>query len=137
MLRSVIHIILAGLVLLSSSGVIVQKHYCFGKLRSTSLFTEAEKCAGAEVPNIEPFKPILHHDSFNKKSCCDDSKAFFHVDFQENLTAIQVVDIQCFMPGETTVLSPYSDIALSFNIERYKPPLLFCNLSVRFQNFLC
>lgn len=46
MLRKVSHIILTLLLLVSTMGVAVSKHYCSGSFVSVSVFNEAESCCG-------------------------------------------------------------------------------------------
>ena len=46
MLKKVSHIILSVLLLVSTVGVVVSKHYCSGSFVSVSVFNEAESCCG-------------------------------------------------------------------------------------------
>jgi hypothetical protein len=48
LIRNIINIIIVALLLLSSSGVIVNKHYSNGKLYSVSLYTDAKSCCKTE-----------------------------------------------------------------------------------------
>ena len=44
MIKATGHIILSFLLLLSTSGLVVSKHFCGGKLISTSFYVEADSC---------------------------------------------------------------------------------------------
>ncbi|MCY1721088.1 hypothetical protein OU798_12090 [Prolixibacteraceae bacterium Z1-6] len=46
MLKKLSHIILSVLLLVSTVGVVVSKHYCSGSFVSASVFHEAESCCG-------------------------------------------------------------------------------------------
>lgn len=46
MLKKFSHIILSSLLLISTMGVAVSKHYCSGSFVSVSVFNEAESCCG-------------------------------------------------------------------------------------------
>ena len=46
MLRKVSHIILASLLLISTMGLAISKHYCSGSFVSVSVFHEAKSCCG-------------------------------------------------------------------------------------------
>lgn len=46
MLRKVSHIILSSLLLISTMGLVISKHYCSGDLVSVSVFYEANSCCG-------------------------------------------------------------------------------------------
>ena len=46
MLQKISHIILAPLLMISTMGMAVSKHYCEGNLVSISMFDEAETCCG-------------------------------------------------------------------------------------------
>lgn len=137
MFRSFVHIILAGLVFLSSSGFVVQKHFCFDMLIATSFFTEVEKCSGARTHEQATHDPVSKDTALNKKSCCDDLIQFFQVDYLENITAKSTLDIQAIAPPNIVIIPVTAPVCLPIQYERYKPPLLFCDLSVRFQSFLC
>src|SRR5690554_487223 len=61
MLKKVSHIIIAFVLLLSTTGLTVSKHYCHDLFISASLFSEAESCCG-------------------EADCCHNEIAFFQVD---------------------------------------------------------
>ena len=48
MLKKASHIILSMLLLLSTAGLAISKHYCGGELISTSLFVEADSCCESD-----------------------------------------------------------------------------------------
>ncbi|TKG94202.1 hypothetical protein EYV94_13015 [Puteibacter caeruleilacunae] len=48
MVKKASHIILTMLLLISTIGLAVSKHYCGGELISTAIFTEAESCCDSD-----------------------------------------------------------------------------------------
>lgn len=48
MIKAASHIILSLLLLISTSGLAISKHYCGGELISTSVFTEADSCCDSD-----------------------------------------------------------------------------------------
>lgn len=46
MLKNFSHIILSALLLVSTMGVVISKHYCSGSFVSASVFHEAKSCCG-------------------------------------------------------------------------------------------
>jgi hypothetical protein len=48
MLKKASHIILSLLLLVSTTGLAISKHYCCGELISTSLFVEADSCCDSD-----------------------------------------------------------------------------------------
>jgi len=60
MLKKLSHIFLSTLLLISTMGVVISKHYCGGSFVSTSVFHEAKSCCG---------------DS----DCCHNEDSFFRV----------------------------------------------------------
>lgn len=75
-----IHIALAVLVLASSSGIVLTKHYCQGVFRSQALFVAPESCHTLRSEQVgQPICPF-HADQSKgpadgKKGCCDDRSA--------------------------------------------------------------
>ncbi len=75
-----IHIALAVLVLASSSGIVLTKHYCQGKFRSQALFVAPESCHTTRSGQVgQPVCPF-HADQSKgptdeKKGCCDNRSA--------------------------------------------------------------
>ena len=44
MIQKIVHIVLAMMVLLSSSGFIVQRHFCQNELKSVSIYLKPDHC---------------------------------------------------------------------------------------------
>lgn len=72
------HIILVVLLLISTAGVTVNKHYSSGELFSTAFFVEAESCC--EIPC----------------DCCDESSEIFKLDADYLASAYELFEIAQF-----------------------------------------
>ena len=135
MLRKALHIILSGLILSSSAGVVVQKHFCFNDLVSAALFSEPVKCHDSGEKGAIPLP--ISTDGVHKKDCCDDTVDFVKTNQEESLSGYKLLVLTNAIPHNPLTASFDFSIDKPSNFERYKPPLLFCDLSVRFQNLLC
>jgi hypothetical protein len=80
LLTRFVHIVLAVLVLASSTGIVFNKHYCRGELRAQALFFTPESCHDTgRAPSKKPPCP-LHADQtgsagYKKDKCCDNRSA--------------------------------------------------------------
>lgn len=75
-IASVLHIILSFAVLASSTGFVVDKHYCRGELKHTALFSKAKGCMGAEQSACKRDVPCDGHQKWAQKSCCQNTVEF-------------------------------------------------------------
>lgn len=70
--RNIFLISLNLLVLLASSGVLLSKHYCLGRLKSVSYFQKANNCCGEgneeTMPCCENVDEFLKLDTFHHTS---------------------------------------------------------------------
>ena len=126
-LKNILHYVLALMLLLATTGVTLNKHYCMGRLKSVSVFHEAESCMtkfGRECP----------------KHCCDDqqeeykvedlSKVNHNYDFSPELQLIALVEY-------TLILEElYSEDTDKPQYLNYKPPLIDQDIPVQVQSLL-
>lgn len=66
------HIILSALLLIATMGLTISKHYCDGKLVTTSLFIEANSCCDSD-------------------NCCHNENEYFQLD--EDYSVVSVSEI--------------------------------------------
>lgn len=79
MTKKAIHIILSILLLISTTGITISKHYSGGNLFSIAFWADAEKCC--EIPC----------------DCCSDEVSFFYLDtdyLQTSTTEVQKTQIE-------------------------------------------
>ena len=134
-------VLLALLVLVSSSGLGFSKHYCQGVLRNTSLFAEAAPCHGVSKTAECPRHARAQGDGLDKKDCCDTQTDFLKVEDDQlsTLADLLIVDTPALLAVLFFFL-PFEVIAADTKTRHdllYKPPLLVCDLPVSLQTFLC
>ena len=130
------HIILAVLLFISSTGFVVNKHYCQNELKSMAIFHKAEPCHQEKAMKSCPMHSSGEKE---KKGCCDDETEYVKASDEQVASSFQI-DLQV-----TPVL--LAAIFVVFNIElpaldsntlhylTYKPPIVLNDLSVLLQVF--
>lgn len=73
MLRKFSHIILSALLLATTMGMAVSKHYCSGDIIASAIFSEAESCCDGPC------------------DCCHNENHFYQV--QDDFSGVQIQDI--------------------------------------------
>ena len=140
LLYRIAHITLAFLLLLSSTGIVLNKHYCGSELKSMAVFMEAEPCH-----HVEAMKGCPIHSSGEegikkkKKSCCNDETEYVKSD-EEQLAQPFRIDLK-----NLPVLLAATFLALDFQLPAtdsntlhyltYKPPIVLNDISVLLQVF--
>lgn len=109
MFKNFSHIILSVLLLVSTMGVAISKHYCGGNLVSTSFFNETEPCCGAS-------------------DCCTNETSFFHVEEDFSLISFSEIPVtsEVDLIGFTFLLNPenerFVEVAPEFIVTELPPP---------------
>ncbi|MFH6603532.1 hypothetical protein ACEZ3G_08595 [Maribacter algicola] len=126
-------ILMAMLLLVSTTSWAVDKHYCMGHLMDVSFFANAKDCGMDMTPSDETSK------TEEKSSCCDDETMV--VDGQDNLKiSVQDIDLgqQFFLVSFTysylNILSPIEELPVPN--EHYPPPILVKNIHLLDEVFL-
>ena len=126
--------LLAILVLFSSSFVLIDQHYCCGKIENVSLFGKAEKCDMA-TPHCGVEGQIL---SVSAESCCLNVTDFKAVSLFKNSTHLKI-DFQqptLFIDNNIINFSQYVSLANNLsNFKNYSPPLITRDILVFVQCF--
>jgi len=129
-IRTISAVLLAILVLVSSTSFMVGLHFCQGEVQHIALFTKAEKCE-----NEAPLPPC-HRQM--KSGCCAD-RTFIH----ESDDFKQAAHICITLPAPSDLEQPLVFIsevipsaprAVAHN-SPYDPPLRSCNLTVQHRVF--
>lgn len=138
-----IHIILTFLLLIGSTGLVINKHYCRQQLKSTAFFLKAEAChQNSKQPSCPMHAAADDHNGHGeRKDCCDDQTEYLKAEVEQLLTAS---DFYLHLPTNPVALSVWSSIAKRTSLDRltlhylnYKPPLIVCDRQVLLQTFLC
>ena len=130
-------VLLALLMIVTSSGFTIQKHFCQGELKSLSFFGKLEPCQLCHVVNEKPSCPFHENQNLpEKKDCCENEIAVIKVDdFSITTQTIQI-------NPELSVITHFVLIsALEFKDSKaiakpYNPPLIAQDLPLRVQSLL-
>jgi hypothetical protein len=129
--RSISSLVLAGLVLVASIGVMVNSHICGGRVKSVALFVKADPC--------KPCKGTAHHEKNN--GCCEEQSVV--IKSEETSSVLKITTqlnpsfdvIAVILPVLYSIT--YYDAAVT--IPRYtlnKPPLPERDITVFSHSFL-
>jgi hypothetical protein len=125
---------LAIIVLLSSSFIVIDSHYCCGVKIGTTLFGKAKDCGMlTKACILDPSKL-----SYSEDSCCESSVQFKQgSEFNNNSRTNTTLQQEHFLPTfYTTVLSSYTSIHnTKIYYKDYVPPLLSKDILILVQNF--
>ena len=130
--RPISAVLLALLVLASSTSFMIGLHFCMGEVENVSLFTKADSC------EKEQTLPPCHRNQ--KAPCCDD-ETFFHEgdDFKGSVKHLQVAALTAVELEQPTIL--IAEIIPAFPAlyprrHNYDPPLRTCDITVEHHVFL-
>jgi hypothetical protein len=131
-IRSISALLLALLVLVSSTSFMVGMHICMGEVQKIALFGKADSC------HAETSSPKCHKHM--KPACCQDEVVYHEgTDFNTSIGHINIMaPVPMDMHLPTVVISeviPVSPIART-PYYNYDPPLRSCDLTVEHQAFL-
>jgi hypothetical protein len=131
-IRSISTVLLAILVLASSTSFTVGMHLCMGEVQNIAFLGKAESC------QMEKAFPACHKHM--KPACCDDELVYHEgTDFKASLEQLHIV-----APAPMDIEQPLiliSEVIPASAISRtryynYDPPLRSCDLTVEQQVFL-
>jgi hypothetical protein len=131
-IRSISAVLLALLVLVSSTSFMIGMHFCMGEVQSIALFTKADGC------EKEQSLPPCHRHM--KAPCCADETIIHEGDdFKASVANIHIVapaSIDIEQPAILiSELIPTAPIA-RIQYYKYDPPLRSSDLTVEHQVFL-
>lgn len=132
--RTIYSILLAVLVLLSSTSFQVGMHFCQGEVRDIAIFSKASGC------EKERQLPPCHRHT--KSSCCDDETVVHEADelaasSQPKSPGVDSfdqldIDLPFVLISEVIPSSPTSQHPFDY----YRPPLISDDLTVAFRSLL-
>ena len=130
-IRTISTVLMAVLLLVSSTSFMVGMHVCMGEVQSIAVFSKAERCA------MEQNLPPCHRHAV--KPCCEDETVIhesddFKVTAAQKLSAPLSVDVEpsLVLISEIVPSSPL----LHADYYDYDPPIRSCDLTVEHQTFL-
>lgn len=137
------HIALAFFIFLSSTGLVVNRHYCRSELKSTSLFVKAKGCHSPQRMAGCPMHQASGcegHEKGEKRGCCDDRTDYYKADnIQEGkyfqLPLLKAPAFMAVLPARHIVALPAVD-EHTLHYLTYRPPIVCSDLPVLLQSFL-
>jgi len=137
MLLRIAHITLALLILVSSTGAPLFRHYCMNRVKDVSLFAKADSCQpDQKVCSIHSKK----EDGIQRKSCCKDQVDYLKISsdladhFQYPNFTFDVIAILPILPS-FEVLAESSELAQWLHYR--PPPPTDRAIHIWVQSFLC
>ena len=125
MLKNLTHIILSFVLLVSTTGVTISKHYCCDRLISVSFYSEADPCCDDEG------------------GCCDNKTETYQVEDDFTAAEYQIIEqVEDFKVLYTIVLlqfffEPISDSYIDIETPESPPPPTQQEFLSRIQTYLC
>ena len=127
-------VLIACMVLFSTTSFAVSEHYCGGDLVDSSVFSKAKSCS----LDMEMSSPI-EGCTIQKDNCCKD--LVIQIEGQNELIPLATdlnFDQQVFIASFVySYLNSFEELGdKTFNFKYYTPPLVDNDLQVLFQTFL-
>ena len=137
------HLAFALVILLGSSGLVLNAHYCSGEMLSRAIFVKAAPCSHANpAAKACPMHGLMKADGADsKKDCCSDKSEYIRSQDTKYSSQQEIQDDWVpvhFQPGtgsvyiQTPVIDPKTIHFLNL-----KPPLIVSDLPVVLETFRC
>ena len=140
MIKKSLHIILAFLLLISTSGFSISTHFCQNQLQDLQFFCQAKTCGELQVEKESCHKSSSEEPKPCKKGCCESKSDFYQLDLDQQTTPTTFKSLN--INTLTAILLTFFNIELpsvdkkSIDYLNYKPPLLICDYTAELQTFL-
>ena len=133
----ILHIIVAMITLVSSTGVVLNEHYCQGKLKNAALFVKPESCHSSAKMTACP----RHHQDDEDKDCCSNFADYVKLKQDQQISSLdlqvpappQPVAVAVSIPAE---LFP-SNTQLWPSYLSFKPPIVEPDIWLKLETILC
>ncbi|MCO6492082.1 MAG: hypothetical protein J5I98_26935 [Phaeodactylibacter sp.] len=128
------HITLSVLILFSSTGLLINQHYCRKELKHSALFAPAKSCHARPAASCPMHAPAQE----SQKGCCENESHFLkHKQDQVQIDAETVKApasvFALVMPAFDATLPAFS--RRNIHYLNYKPPLIFRDFPASLQVF--
>lgn len=140
LVKNILHILLASLVLLSSTGLVTHMHFCQNELENYSFFLEPDTCPKEVVKIPCPMHEGMEIEMESEKGCCDDETHYVKLSIEQEAQSLHIDYITDFLFAylpNTLGLTEAEFYLKSAHYLNYKPPLITCDVQSRLQVFLC
>ena len=140
MIKKSLHIILAFLLLISTSGFSISTHFCQNQLQDLQLFCQAKTCGELQAQKESCHKTSSKQPKACKKGCCESKSDFYQLDLDQQTTStepkpLNIKVLTALLFSALNIESPSAD-KKSTDYFNYKPPLIVCDYTAELQTFL-
>lgn len=150
MLKKAIHITLVLLILGTSMGLTINKHYCQNQLKGIAVFFQPPNChdliqgqktKGCKHHQTPKTTTCKHSKKEDAKGCCSNESEYVHL--EENLINPSISqDISPNFEWTAILHFALNESYCSYNhtnvkFQYYSPPLLCRDITLLVQSFLC
>ncbi|MFK7971322.1 MAG: hypothetical protein AB8F95_13200 [Bacteroidia bacterium] len=135
MMHKLLHITLAFLLVWSTSGIQLVKHYCMGSLKQSGWYA-SKTCGHSEKAKPQSDKPSAHPFSLSAIPCCEDETTWLQTEEPFVITKSATLTTPPFLVATESPIRLFEaqNISLS-NLDRGPPPEDNLNRTVVFQVF--
>lgn len=146
MISRVLHIITLIAVLFSATGIVFNKHYCQKELKEFALFFSPETCHSKANKKVKfcpkhAAKTQMACNETEDDGCCENESDYIESDINLLQAANPQIalDKPVIISAIVSLLVPdlHSRLFKPAPYEKYKPPLLFRDIILSQQSFLC
>lgn len=139
-LARVLHIILAFAVLLSTTGITINRHFCQNIQVNAAVFFHANSCGACSHKTANNHSGCSKHEKKEENNCCKDKSEYHKLEQSKELTVPQFkpldpesVSILTWLPS--IFANPSSRNGLESCLPPYHRPFIRGNLQVWLQVF--
>ena len=139
--RRYVSLFLIAIVGLSTTGLVINSHYCKDELKSSALFLKARPCHSIKAKAVCPMHSATGLSQNEDNDCCDDKSKLLKSDTELNHvpTCTDLDQSQEWNPVVFQSPSNHDPTIFQSHLRylNYKPPLIVCDIPLRLQTFLC
>lgn len=138
-IRTIVSLVLAALVLVSSTSFTVGLHVCRGHVHDIAVMQKAQPCA-MELMAAELGFDDEDCGTISKMKCCEDRTLSFEgTDYQyktaKSLTLPEVLPVPAVLPVLLASVRPPQSFSYT-SFHSYRPPLIDRDVTILVQSFL-
>lgn len=133
---------MAFTIFISSTGLVLNKHYCQDQLKSQALFLAAKSCQHQKMVTVPcPVHGTMEVPADEDKNCCNNESEYLKADQDLINYSFEVEQVKplLFLAAYAYAFleSPSFDQEASINYTHYRPPIIVYDRQVHLQTFLC
>ena len=141
MLNRLFSFFIALLLLIGSSGLIIQSHFCQNQLQKISFYLKSENCNKNETHQCNSaIKKCCKKKSITADNCCHNKTEYIQLNldlyFFKHYLKIKQVDFTGIVTFFEFNKNPFF-CTKKVKFHNYKPPLIALDLQTFLQTFLC